>query len=169
MKLLSLRKAAVAAAVGTLGTVGGIGFANAAHAANSDGSPSLKAVLVNAGDTGVQGGNWAIYGSGYTPGNGHVNVWLIDQTTNTLLWYTPSAYVQPNGSFEVSGPMQYSPGGGVAGGPMWYPAVSIPCGHVVIARAKDGSYSSAGRWDTGPGPYPGRAEINISPPCPVIN
>jgi hypothetical protein len=140
----------------------------AGGAPNVNAEPTITAVLVGAptvsttqpGEASVALGNFALQGSGFTPGNTRVNVWLTDFSTNQLLWYTPEAYAFPNGMVGVTGPMQYTPpSGGFSN--YWSPAVSIPCGHNVRAIAKDGDYEDThAMWTP--------VSDNISPPCPII-
>jgi len=127
--------------------------------------PSITAVLVggssghtSSGGTFVENGNFAIQGSGFTPGNTRVNVWLTDHTTNRLLWYTPEAYAFPNGVVGVTGPMRYAPASGLFPN-TWSPEVNIPCGHNVRAIAKDGDYNNPNAMWT-------KVSDNISEPCP---
>jgi hypothetical protein len=109
-------------------------------AATAAAAPTLTAALDGSHSQDVEFGNFTIQGSGFTPGNGLVSVWLIDFTTNQILWFTPAAFAFPNGMIGVTGPMDYSPPSGISLEPPWTPHVQIPCGHNVRAIAKDGEY-----------------------------
>jgi hypothetical protein len=163
-QFVSIHRAIAAMLLATTAAVSVLaGAASPVHA-----DPTITAVLVGGdgggtyeGDTFVANGNFALQGSGFTPGNTRVHVWLQDFTTNQLLWFTPEAYAFPDGRIGVTGPMQYSPPMSppcLLCSAMWSPQVGIPCGHFIAAIAKDGTYQDQTAWT----PW----SDNISPPCP---
>lgn len=132
----------------------------AAMEARAFAAPSITAVVAPTGGPSVTEGNFSVQGSGFTPGNGLISVWLQDFTAGTLLWYTPAAFAFPNGGMGVTGPMHFTPPDAHFA-PRWAPEVSIPCGHNVRVIAKDGAYEDANAaWSN--------LSDNLSVACPQI-